>query len=111
MLDRQMPSGVDVLDIGCGTGTFPGMIALSNLDARHIVGLDYAMEMCQQAARKAQRFDSVRGPRMCDAKTGPVLRQLPERDPIDVHEGTQAAQHPVDVRVDLVGAEIDERGQ
>ena len=47
----------NILDIGCGTGTFPGMIALSNLDARHIVGLDYAMEMCHQAARKLQRFD------------------------------------------------------
>ena len=42
----------DVLDVGCGTGTFAGMIATSNLPARHVVGLDYAMEMCQQARVK-----------------------------------------------------------
>lgn len=43
----------DILDVGCGTGTFAGMISDSNLSTRHIVGLDYAMEMCQQASRKA----------------------------------------------------------
>ena len=42
----------DVLDVGCGTGTFAGMIAMSNLRTRHVVGLDYAMEMCQQARVK-----------------------------------------------------------
>ena len=50
----QAPSSraFDVLDVGCGTGTLVGMIAKSNLPARHVAGLDYAMEMCQQAKTK-----------------------------------------------------------
>ncbi len=44
----------DLLDIGCGTGSFTHMIAVSNLQARYLVGLDYAMNMCQQAHAKAQ---------------------------------------------------------
>ena len=51
--DRDGP--FNILDIGCGTGTFPGMIALSNLDARHIVGLDYAMKC---ASRPCARCSS-----------------------------------------------------
>ncbi len=43
----------DILDIGCGTGTFLAMIAASSLPARSLVGLDYAMEMCLQASKKA----------------------------------------------------------
>lgn len=42
----------DILDIGCGTGTLVSMIADSNLRNRHLVGLDYAMEMCQQSQNK-----------------------------------------------------------
>jgi ubiquinone/menaquinone biosynthesis C-methylase UbiE len=45
----------DLLDVGSGTGTLAGMVALSSLPARHIVGLDYAMEMCQQARHKSSR--------------------------------------------------------
>lgn len=42
----------DILDIGCGTGTLLGMIAASNLRVGHIVGMDYAMNMCQLARGK-----------------------------------------------------------
>lgn len=42
----------DLLDIGCGTGTFDAMLAASPLPAR-IVGLDYAEAMCQRGAAKA----------------------------------------------------------
>ncbi|NLX13201.1 MAG: class I SAM-dependent methyltransferase [Phycisphaerales bacterium] len=44
----------DLLDIGCGTGTFAGMLAGSELPAR-IVGLDYAPAMCRVAEEKARR--------------------------------------------------------
>ncbi|GMV96700.1 MAG: hypothetical protein AMXMBFR83_10620 [Phycisphaerae bacterium] len=43
----------DLLDVGCGTGTFAAMLAASPLEAR-IVGLDYAPAMCALAARKAR---------------------------------------------------------
>jgi ubiquinone/menaquinone biosynthesis C-methylase UbiE len=42
----------DLLDIGCGTGTFDAMLAASPLPAR-IVGLDYAEAMCRVASDKA----------------------------------------------------------
>lgn len=42
----------DILDIGCGTGTFLGLLGRSTLKVGRAVGLDYAMEMCQQAGRK-----------------------------------------------------------
>ena len=48
--DRQF----DLLDIGCGTGTLSDMVAVSNLRARYIVGMDYAMQMCLQAHAKAE---------------------------------------------------------
>jgi len=42
----------DLLDIGCGTGTFDAMLAGCSLPAR-VVGLDYAEAMCKVASRKA----------------------------------------------------------
>jgi len=42
----------DLLDVGCGTGTFAGMVAGAGLPAR-IGGLDYAAPMCQLASQKA----------------------------------------------------------
>ena len=42
----------DLLDIGCGTGTFDAMLAASPLPAR-VVGLDYAEAMCRTARDKA----------------------------------------------------------
>lgn len=42
----------DLLDIGCGTGTFDAMLAGSTLPAR-VVGLDYAEAMCRVASQKA----------------------------------------------------------
>ena len=38
-IDNDKP--FDILDVGCGTGTFVGMISESNLNARHTVGLDF----------------------------------------------------------------------
>jgi ubiquinone/menaquinone biosynthesis C-methylase UbiE len=43
----------DLLDVGCGTGTFDAMLAASSLPAR-IVGLDYSPAMCKIANSKAQ---------------------------------------------------------
>ncbi|MHC4442041.1 MAG: class I SAM-dependent methyltransferase [Planctomycetota bacterium] len=42
----------DLLDIGCGTGTFDAMLAATSLPAR-MVGLDYAPSMCTVASQKA----------------------------------------------------------
>jgi len=42
----------DLLDVGCGTGTFAAMVAGAGLPAR-IVGLDYAAPMCRLASQKA----------------------------------------------------------
>lgn len=43
----------DLLDVGCGTGTFDAMLAGSPLPAR-VVGLDYAPAMCKVASEKAR---------------------------------------------------------
>jgi len=50
----HMDEPFDLLDIGCGTGTFDGMLAASPLPAR-VVGLDYAPAMCRVASEKATR--------------------------------------------------------
>jgi ubiquinone/menaquinone biosynthesis C-methylase UbiE len=42
----------DLLDVGCGTGTFAAMVFGAGLPAR-IVGLDYAASMCRMAHQKA----------------------------------------------------------
>jgi ubiquinone/menaquinone biosynthesis C-methylase UbiE len=47
-----MEAPFDLLDIGCGTGTFDAMLAASPLPAR-LVGLDYAEAMCRVASGKA----------------------------------------------------------
>ncbi len=44
----------DLLDVGCGTGTFDGMLAGSGLPAR-ITGMDYAPAMCRVGCEKATR--------------------------------------------------------
>jgi ubiquinone/menaquinone biosynthesis C-methylase UbiE len=49
------PEPFDLLDIGCGTGTFDAMLAASPLPAR-IVGLDYAEAMCQVGSAKAHKL-------------------------------------------------------
>lgn len=48
----QAETPFDLLDVGCGTGTFDAMLAASSLPAR-VVGLDYAVSMCQVASKKA----------------------------------------------------------
>ena len=50
--DRTEP--IDLLDVGCGTGTFEAMLARTNLPVR-VVGLDYAEPMCRVASDKAQQ--------------------------------------------------------
>src|SRR5512141_1532037 len=47
------PEPFDLLDIGCGTGSFDALLACSPLPAR-VVGLDYAPAMCRTAAQKAE---------------------------------------------------------
>lgn len=44
----------DLLDVGCGTGSFDALLARSPLPAR-VVGLDYAPAMCREASAKAAR--------------------------------------------------------
>lgn len=46
---------VDLLDIGCGTGSLISLVSHSRLPHRHLAGLDYAMNMCQQAHVKLVR--------------------------------------------------------
>ena len=48
----QSDKPFDLLDIGCGTGTFDAMVAATSLPAR-VVGLDYAPSMCTVASEKA----------------------------------------------------------
>lgn len=49
---KDRPEPFDVLDIGCGTGTFGAMLAMSALPVR-VTGLDYAPAMCRVASGKA----------------------------------------------------------
>lgn len=51
---RDDPAVFDLLDIGCGTGTWTAMVAGSPLPARQIVGLDYSSQMCAVAGTKAR---------------------------------------------------------
>ncbi|RJP36221.1 MAG: methyltransferase domain-containing protein [Phycisphaerales bacterium] len=49
-----------VLDIGCGTGSFAGLVAVAGLDA-DVVGLDFVPQMCVRARGKLPiGTDSVR---------------------------------------------------
>jgi ubiquinone/menaquinone biosynthesis C-methylase UbiE len=52
---RDDPNPFDLLDIGSGTGTWAGMVAVSGLPVRRIIGLDYAAEMCRVAEWKARQ--------------------------------------------------------
>ncbi len=48
-----LPESFDLLDIGCGTGTWTAMVAGSCLPAGRVVGLDYSLPMCGVAHGKA----------------------------------------------------------
>lgn len=50
---KNRPEPFDLLDIGCGTGTFDAMLAATDLPAG-ITALDYSPAMCQQAAEKSR---------------------------------------------------------
>jgi ubiquinone/menaquinone biosynthesis C-methylase UbiE len=45
---------IDLLDVGCGTGTFEAMVSQTMLPVR-VVGLDYAEPMCRVASDKARQ--------------------------------------------------------
>jgi ubiquinone/menaquinone biosynthesis C-methylase UbiE len=53
---KDDPRPFDVLDIGCGTGTFAAMLASTSLPAR-IIGLDYSPAMCRMANAKIPESD------------------------------------------------------
>lgn len=53
---RDDPAPFDLLDIGCGTGTWTAMVAGSPLPSRTVVGLDYSLNMCQVAHGKASQI-------------------------------------------------------
>ena len=47
------PAPFNVLDVGCGTGTFLAMIWSTRLPSGRLCGLDYSHTMCRLAAEKA----------------------------------------------------------
>ncbi len=59
---REGGDRVDLLDIGCGTGTLAAMLIGSSLNAR-VVGLDYAESMAAAASQKARSAHA--GERAC----------------------------------------------
>jgi ubiquinone/menaquinone biosynthesis C-methylase UbiE len=53
---RDMDESFDLLDLGCGTGTWTAMVAGSPLPSRNVVGLDYSFSMAQVAHAKAKQI-------------------------------------------------------
>jgi ubiquinone/menaquinone biosynthesis C-methylase UbiE len=51
------PAHHRVLDVGCGTGTLAHRLVGADLDVESVVGLDFALPMCQQADAKARRHN------------------------------------------------------
>ncbi len=51
---RDIPTALELLDIGSGTGTWTARVAGSGLPVRRIVGLDYSAKMCKVALTKAK---------------------------------------------------------
>lgn len=56
---RDDPSPFDMLDIGCGTGTWLAMVAGSALNSQQLVGLDYSVTMCHVAHGKAAAIEDA----------------------------------------------------
>lgn len=57
-LDDSRP--FDLLDVGCGTGTWLEMVALTELPARKLYGLDYSFNMCALGGGKAREAGQTR---------------------------------------------------
>jgi ubiquinone/menaquinone biosynthesis C-methylase UbiE len=51
---REDQTPFDLLDIGCGTGTWIAMVEGSGLPVRRVFGLDYSQAMCCVAHKKAR---------------------------------------------------------
>jgi len=51
---KDIAEPFDLLDIGCGTGTWTAMVAGSEMNSRLVMGLDYAWSMCKVAHAKAE---------------------------------------------------------
>ncbi|MBX3396233.1 MAG: class I SAM-dependent methyltransferase [Phycisphaerae bacterium] len=53
---RDSSEPFDLLDLGCGTGTWTAMVAGSPLPSRTVVGLDYSLPMARIAHQKAEEI-------------------------------------------------------
>lgn len=54
MLDRQMPPGVRVLDVGCGTGQLAALLSIPN---REVLGIDLSQRSIAMANSLKERLD------------------------------------------------------
>lgn len=52
-MQQDDPGEFDLLDIGCGTGTWIAMVAATRMRSRRIVGLDFSRQMALVATAKA----------------------------------------------------------
>ena len=66
----------DLLDIGCGTGTWIAMVAATALPGRRLIGLDYSTAMCAVANQKAREIADAGRPRFVNGDS----EHLPFRD-------------------------------
>ncbi len=56
---KDDPTPFDMLDIGCGTGSWLAMVAGSILPSRTLVGLDYSGSMCEVAHGKSKGIEAA----------------------------------------------------
>lgn len=59
---RDEPAPFDLLDIGCGTGTWTAMVAGSEMLSGRVIGLDYSRSMCEVAHGKAAAIPKDEAP-------------------------------------------------
>ncbi len=53
--DNSQEQNLEILDVGCGTGTLGSMLAQCGI-SDHVVGLDMTIKMCDLARQKAQHI-------------------------------------------------------